>query len=549
MKKISIILVIALALGLLISAGTVSAQDSPEVIYEANFENVNISSSNTADNATGFIWVNKWESAKTARHNGSNMLLAPLYDSADYSILGGLGIASRSNLALCEPGEAYEVSLYMEMHGLEFMFVEFVGGDGKWGSIIIYPDGRLTNNVDGDNLCEASYINNVLKFKFTMGEPFNEYGNIVNGYIKFTGYNCKNAYVYMDDISIVKSDSTYSEDFSTHSVGVLDTVDTKYFGKFYSVNSTEIVENAGNKYLKVSKNAASLEGTEMFFLNRLVGLNVGRDYKVSIDLGLENVKTLYVYNVGTWNNPIECLTINPSTLQVSTTGTVMSNAEYKNGTLTFDFYANGAYSEYCQFQFVVEPQSTGTPIVINVDNIVFEQVPIVKAISVRALASKFPYGEDIDFSKFIITAIYSDGNEQILDSNLCTIEGFDKNVEGRQVLTFTYEGISAKTLVDVVRDTASLSLDLAGVKTEYKYGEDIDLSGLTVYAVFANGETKELVNDPVCKGYSICLGEYDKYTPGTYTITIIYGDLAQSFEVTVSPADSVTFDNVQYIPM
>lgn len=549
MKKVSILLLVVVVLTTLCLSGIASANENPKIIYQTDFEGVSISESNTADNATGFVWVNRWQDAVTERHNGSNMLKAPLYDNATYSILGGLGIASRSNLALCDPGESYEATLYMEMHGLEFMFVEFVGGDNKWGSVIIYPDGTVTNNGSGDNMCEVSYINNVLKFKFTMSEPFNEGGNMVNGYIKFTGYNCSNAYVYIDDISIVKSDSTYSEDFTEHSIGTLDTLDSKYFGKFYSTSTTEIVEKSGNKYLKVSKMPTGLEGTDMFFLNRLMVLNRGRDYKVSLDLSLENVNKLYVYNVGDWNTPMERMEITPSTGEISINGTVMSNVVYKDGKLTFDFRASTEYKEYCQFQFIAEPISTNTPIVINVDNIEFLQVPIVTKIDVHSISSRLEHGKDLDLSNFIVTALYSDGSKQEIDTALCTVTGYDKNVEGYQVITFTYNGISTQLLVDVVRDANTLRLDISNVKTEYAYGEDLDLSGLIVYAEYQNGESKQLENDPICKGYSICYGEFDKYTPGTYTITVTYGSLTQSFEITVLPSKGVDFGNVQYTPM
>ena len=546
-KRTFLLLAVIMLLSIGLS-GSISAQENPEVVYQNNFENVNISASNTADSATGFVWVNRWQDATTEKHNGSNMLKAPLFDSADYSILGGLGIASRSNLALCTPGESYEVSLYMEMYGLDYMFVEYVGGDEKWGSVIIYPDGRLTNNGAGDNLCEASYVDNVLKFKFTMGVPFNEYGNIVNGYIKFTGYNCSGAYVYVDDISITKSDSAYSEDFSDNTVGVLNTLDTAYFGKFYSSATTEIIESAADKYLKVSKSPTSLEGVDMFYINRLLVLNRGRDYKVSLDLGLENVKKLYIYNVGTWNNPTERIELTTATAETVIQGNAMKNAVYQNGKLSFDFSASTEYKEYCQFQFVAEPENSGEPIVISIDDILFKQVPIVTEIEVTSNRSSFDYGKDLDPADFKVSALYSDGNLEILDASDCVIEGYDKNLEGSQVLTFSYGKTSAKIIIDVVRHAEALRLDLSSVKTEYNNGEDIDLSGLLVYAVYENGETKELENDPVCKGYSICLGEFDKFTPGVYTITITYGYMTESFTVRVLPADGVDF-NVQYTPM
>lgn len=549
MKKISVLLLVAMALCTLNLNLAVSAHESAETIYETDFEGLSISSSNTADNATGFVWVNRWEDAVSERHNDSNMLKAPLYDSATYSILGGLGIASRSNLALCDPGESYEVTLYMEMHGLDYMFVEYVGGDNRWGSVIIYPDGTVTNNGSGDNICEVSYRNNVLKFKFTMGEPFNDGGNIVNGYIKFTGYNCTNAYVYMDDISIVKSDSTYSEDFSTHNVGIFNTHDPAYFGKFYSASTTEIVSKSGDKYLKVSKMPSGTAGSEMFFLNRLSVLNRGRDYKVSIDLNTDNIKKLYIYNVGTWNNPLECMEITMSDLSINMKGEAMSNAVYKNGKLTFDFKASVDYAEYGQFQFVAEPIDSGAAMVINVDNIEFKQVPIARGIEVESLVSTFAWGEELDLQAFNAKVIYTDATEKKIDASSCDITGYDKTAAGRQVITFSYAGVSTSIVINVVRNAESLMLDTSSVKTEYRYGENIDLSELSAYAVYKNGEKKSLANDPVNGGYSIGLGGFDGYVSGTYTVTVTYGNITKTFSVTVLPAESIDFSGIQYIPM
>lgn len=550
MKKISVLLLVAMALCMLNFNLAVSARESPKTIYETDFEGLNISSSNTADSATGFVWVNRWEDAVSEKHNGSNMLKAPLYDSETYSTLGGLGIASRSNLALCDSGESYEVTLYMELHGLEYMFVEYVGGDDRWGSVIIYPNGTVTKNGSGDNICEVSYRNNILKFKFTMGEPFNDGGNIVNGYIKFTGYNCTNAYVYMDDISIVKSETAYSEDFSTHNVGVFDTRDYTYFGKFYSENTTEIVSSSGgDKYLKVSKMPNGTAGSEIFFLNRLSVLNRGRDYKVSMSLNTDNIKNLYIYNVGTWNDPLEYMKITMSDLSISTSGEAISNAVYKDGKLTFDFRASVDYTEYGQFEFVAEPIDSGKTMVINVDNIEFKQVPMVRSIEVESLASTFTWGEELDLQKFNVKVIYTDATEKKIDASFCDITGYDKTVNGRQVITFSYEGVSTSVIIDVVRNVESLVLDTSSVKKEYRYGENIDLSGLSAYAVYKNGEKASLENDPINGGYSISLGGFDGYTAGTYTVTVTYGNITKEFDVTVLPAESIDFSGIRYIPM
>ena len=170
-----------IVVALMIKVDAVSTNEVDEHVYYTDFEGIVVNESSTVDNNTGFIWANNWKEAKTIKRNGSTMLEMPLFDSGTYSTVGGFGIGSQSNLAKCVIGEAYDVETYFEMENIEYMFVEFVGGDDKWGSVIIYQDGFVKTNTGGRNISNVSYINNILKFTFTMSFNANEQ---VNGYIK-----------------------------------------------------------------------------------------------------------------------------------------------------------------------------------------------------------------------------------------------------------------------------------------------------------------------------------------------------------------------------
>ena len=97
-----------------------------DIAYHTDFEGMTISQTSTADINTGFIWVNRWQDAKTETHKGSNMLYAPLIDSDDYSIVGGFGIGSAGNLARCRNDESYTCSTYLEFGGMDHLFVEVI---------------------------------------------------------------------------------------------------------------------------------------------------------------------------------------------------------------------------------------------------------------------------------------------------------------------------------------------------------------------------------------------------------------------------------------
>ena len=73
------------------------------------------------------------------------------------------------------------------------------------------------------------------------------------------------------------------------------------------------------------------------------------------------------------------------------------------------------------------------------------------------------------------------------------------------------------------------SLELAGpTKVEYVQGEQLDLTGLVVTAVYSDGTTKEISYGE--GGYTV--SGYDANKVGKQTITIIYGGKTAEFEVT-----------------
>lgn len=84
-------------------------------------------------------------------------------------------------------------------------------------------------------------------------------------------------------------------------------------------------------------------------------------------------------------------------------------------------------------------------------------------------------------------------------------------------------------------------------KTEYVAGEDLDLSGLLVYAHYTNGSyVKEKYYDVDPSDYpdvfTIDASEFNSKKAGTYTITVHYGDQEAAFDVTVTEPSYVLGD-------
>ncbi len=153
--------------------------------------------------------------------------------------------------------------------------------------------------------------------------------------------------------------------------------------------------------------------------------------------------------------------------------------------------------------------------------------------------TEYVQGEELDLSDLGVIAVYSDGTtEEIAEGYEVT--GYDPNALGTQEVTVTYKGVSAVFTVTVkASEEPQPTLDrieLGGdVKTEYTQGEALDLSGLTVTAVYSDGSKVEL------KAGDYTVSGYDPNTAGEQTVTVTYGGKTAAFTVTVEegrqPAD------------
>ncbi len=112
------------------------------------------------------------------------------------------------------------------------------------------------------------------------------------------------------------------------------------------------------------------------------------------------------------------------------------------------------------------------------------------------------------------------------------------------LLTTGYNGFDKLTLAPAEADDINFT---APSKTSYSLGEVLDLSDMVVEAVYYKGETYE---KSVALDSAACTVTYDDdvdasvgfTTGGTKTVTVAYGDLSKTFEVTV---DSRVLDYIE----
>ena len=129
------------------------------------------------------------------------------------------------------------------------------------------------------------------------------------------------------------------------------------------------------------------------------------------------------------------------------------------------------------------------------------------------------------------------------DEKVATVEnGKITAVGGGSTFVFVRAGRTALAKVQVTvtePSVTSITVKTAPEKTEYKIGEELDLSGIAIEAAYDDGTKKEIdIKDCTVTGF-------DNTKAGTQKITVTYEEQTVTFEVTVSTkAVSDIFDDV-----
>ena len=133
-------------------------------------------------------------------------------------------------------------------------------------------------------------------------------------------------------------------------------------------------------------------------------------------------------------------------------------------------------------------------------------------------------GQDLNTDGMVVTAVTSD-NQRITVPDGYSVRGFNKTKLGKQTITVTYQGLSTEFEVNV-NSVKSIELTKP-TKLEYKYGESLDTSGMSVKAIYDDNQSEVIKSD-----YSVT--GYDKTKSGTQTITVTYRNQTATFDVTVA---------------
>ena len=139
----------------------------------------------------------------------------------------------------------------------------------------------------------------------------------------------------------------------------------------------------------------------------------------------------------------------------------------------------------------------------------------------------YEYGDELEVTGGKIQLIYDNGSSEEIDMIASEITGYNANQLGEQVLTVTHLGKTAIYRINVVNAIQGIKIT-APDKIQYRYGEELDLTGFVVKEVLKNND-ENILND---NQYFISGYEAEKL--GEQTITVTYQEYSQNFIVTVT---------------
>ena len=149
--------------------------------------------------------------------------------------------------------------------------------------------------------------------------------------------------------------------------------------------------------------------------------------------------------------------------------------------------------------------------------------------------TEYSVKEQLDVEGGIFTVSYQDGTtaDFRLDADEVILSAIDYTIlNSPQTITVTYQGFSTSFEVTVIYPISDFTI-IAPNKTEYFYGEDLDLSGAVINITYENGSEGDVnITSDMISGY-------DAYTIGDQKITVTYGNISGSFIVTVSDGRSI----------
>ena len=158
----------------------------------------------------------------------------------------------------------------------------------------------------------------------------------------------------------------------------------------------------------------------------------------------------------------------------------------------------------------------------------------VTGITVSKTPDKTTYyqGESFDTTGLEVSKTYSDGTLEVITDY--ELSGFDSSSAGTKTITVTASGKTATFEITVLETSiASISVTTMPTKANYHIGKEFDSTGIVVTETTSDGSTIDVTKDCTYSGF-------DSSSPKTNTITVTYGILTTTFDITIMQPLDIT---------
>ena len=184
-----------------------------------------------------------------------------------------------------------------------------------------------------------------------------------------------------------------------------------------------------------------------------------------------------------------------TTTQASTTQKAVSNTD-KEEVKTQGATASAVKNQQNGTAAAGQNKNTSQPAVNKVSvNIEKDAKPVALRLSfLSGFKTEYLWGESLDTSGLIVTAVYDGGAVKTVSTSECTFTGYNKALEGTQKIIVTYNGASETFEITLRKTTQKAEKKVTGVQasppTKLVYTTEdakIDLSGFRAKLIYSDG--------------------------------------------------------------
>lgn len=162
---------------------------------------------------------------------------------------------------------------------------------------------------------------------------------------------------------------------------------------------------------------------------------------------------------------------------------------------------------------------------------------VIASITVSKMPDKTTYYQKELFDKTGLAISGTTSTGETVSATDYELSGFDSSSAGTKTITVTASGKTTTFEISVSEASiTAISVTTMPTKTNYHIGKEFDSTGIVVTATASDGNTIDVTKDCTYSGF-------DSSSPKTNTITVTYGILTTTFDVTIMQPLSITGGN------